>query len=44
MKCAQYIIGNLDSNGYLSRDLTAINDDLAFTEGVEYSLDTMEEA
>ena len=32
---AVYIIGNLDSNGYLRRPLTNILDDLAFGEGLD---------
>lgn len=34
---AQYIIGNLDDNGYLVRDLPQIADDIAFKEGREFS-------
>ncbi|MDY0348874.1 MAG: RNA polymerase factor sigma-54 [Tenuifilaceae bacterium] len=30
-----YIIGNIDDDGYLRRDLSAISDDLAFSAGVE---------
>lgn len=32
---AEYIIGNLDENGYLERDLQAISDDLLFQQQVE---------
>ncbi|MDE6296677.1 MAG: RNA polymerase factor sigma-54 [Muribaculaceae bacterium] len=32
---AKYIIGNLDSNGYLDRPLNNIIDDLAFNEGID---------
>ena len=32
---AKYIIGNLDSNGYLDRPLRSIADDLAFNEGID---------
>lgn len=35
VKIAEYIIGNLDDNGYLRRDLSAIADDLVFQAGVE---------
>lgn len=35
---AQYIIGNLDDNGYMTRDLTAICDDLAFNVGIDVPL------
>ncbi|MDE5806973.1 MAG: RNA polymerase factor sigma-54 [Muribaculaceae bacterium] len=34
---AKYIIGNLDSNGYLDRPLRSIADDLAFNEGIDLS-------
>ncbi len=34
-KLAEYIIGNLDDDGYLRRDLDAIVDDLAFAVNVE---------
>ncbi len=33
MKVAEYIIGNIDDDGYLRRDLTAIADDLVFQAG-----------
>ncbi len=32
---AEYIIGNIDDDGYLRRDLESIVDDVAFTAGVE---------
>lgn len=32
---AEYIIGNLDNNGYLTRSLTEIEDDLAFNAGID---------
>ncbi len=32
---AEYIIGNIDEDGYLRRELEAISDDLAFTFGLE---------
>lgn len=35
VKIAEYIIGNLDDDGYLRRDLSAIVDDLVFQAGVE---------
>ena len=34
---ARYIIGNLDSNGYLDRSLRSMADDMAFNEGIELS-------
>lgn len=39
-----YIIGNLDSNGYLRRPLTNILDDLAFGEGLDLTDEEGEEA
>ncbi len=35
MKIAEYVIGNIDDDGYLRRDLNAIADDLIFQAGVE---------
>lgn len=35
MKIAEYIIGNIDDNGYLSRSLLAITDDLVFQTGID---------
>ena len=37
LNVARYIIGNLDSNGYLTRSLEDIADDLAVNEGIEVS-------
>lgn len=34
LKIAEYIIGNLDTDGYLRRELKAIVDDLAFSQGI----------
>ena len=34
---ARHIIGNIDSNGYLTRSLAAISDEIALTEGFEAS-------
>lgn len=34
-RIAEHIIGNLDDNGYLTRSLTSIADDIALTEGFE---------
>lgn len=36
-KVAVYIIGNIDSDGYLRRDLQDISDDLAFNENMDVS-------
>lgn len=38
---AGYIIGNLDDNGYLTRDVAALTDDIAFSEGREFSPETV---
>lgn len=34
IKMASYIIGNIDDSGYLNRDLSAMVDDLAFTQNI----------
>lgn len=36
-KIAEYIIGNLDENGYLDRDLQLISDDLLFQQNLDVS-------
>lgn len=40
---AEYIIGSLDDNGYLQRDLTAISDDLLFQRHIEVTPLQMED-
>ncbi len=42
-KLAEYIIGNLDEDGYLRRDLSAIVDDLAFLQNMETNNIELEE-
>lgn len=42
MKIADYIIGNIDGNGYLSRPLQSIGDDLLFRENIGVSHHTLE--
>jgi RNA polymerase sigma-54 factor len=37
-----HLIGSLDDNGYLSRSLEAIQDDLAFRNNIEVSMETLE--
>ena len=37
MKIAEYVIGNIDDDGYLRRDLGAIADDLMFQAGLDIS-------
>ncbi len=39
----QYIIGNIDDDGYLRRELEAISDDLAFSFGLEVSYEQIHE-
>lgn len=41
---ADYLVGNMDSNGYIRRPLYSMLDDLAFTQSEEVSLKTGEEA
>lgn len=41
---ADYIIGNLDANGYLTRTPAEISDDLAFNHGIEASVDDVRRA
>jgi len=38
---AEYIIGNIDEDGYLRRDLLSISDDLAFHNNVEVKLEDL---
>ena len=40
---AQYIIGNIDDDGYLRRDLLSISDDLAFNMNIEVPEEKLEE-
>ncbi len=42
-KLAEYLVGSLDDDGYLRRDLLSIADDLAFTQGIEVSEAELEE-
>lgn len=43
LQIAKYIIGNIDEDGYLRRELVDIVDDLAFTQGVFVELDELEQ-
>lgn len=43
LEIARYIIGNLDDNGYMTRTLHQIEDDLAFDVGIEVSPDELKE-
>lgn len=42
-KLAEYIIGNIDDDGYLRRDLLSISDDLAFNMNIEVEESKLEE-
>lgn len=41
-KVAEYIIGNIDDDGYLRRPLQAISDDLIFQVGIDIDVDKIE--
>lgn len=43
MKLAEYIIGNIDEDGYLRRDIEAMVDDIAFAANIEVTDQKMEE-
>lgn len=42
LKIAEYIIGNLDNDGYLRRETKAIVDDLAFSQGIYTTKENVE--
>lgn len=42
MTIAKYIIGSIDDDGYLRRDLTSIADDIAFSTGIDATVDEVE--
>ena len=42
LKIAEYLIGNLDNEGYLRRDLKSIVDDLAFSQGIYTDIPKLE--
>ncbi|MBO1735118.1 MAG: RNA polymerase sigma-54 factor [Coprobacter sp.] len=42
-KIAEYIIGNIDDNGYLQRPIAAISDDLIFQIGIDVSVEKLDE-
>jgi len=42
-KLAEYVIGNIDEDGYLRRDLLSISDDLAFNMNMEVSEEKLQE-
>ena len=39
---AEFIIGSIDSDGYLRRDLQSVSDDIAFTLGIEVDVEELE--
>ena len=43
LKIAEYIIGNLDTDGYLRREVKSIVDDLAFSQGIYTSTEKVED-
>ncbi len=40
---AQFIIGSIDADGYLRRDMQSLSDDIAFTQGIEVSIEELEQ-
>lgn len=42
LQIAEYIVGNIDDNGYLSRSLAAITDDLIFQTGLDVEVEEIE--
>ena len=40
---ASYLVGSLDEDGYLRRDLESVSDDMAFTQGLDVSVKEIEE-
>ncbi len=42
MQLATFIVGSIDNDGYLRRDLESISDDIAFSLGIETSADELE--
>ena len=42
LKIAEYLIGNLDNDGYLRRDLKSIVDDLSFSQGIYTDIPKLE--
>lgn len=43
MRLAVYIVGSIDEDGYLRRDLLSISDDIAFSLGIETTVEELEE-
>ena len=44
MAIAKYLVGSIDEDGYLRRDLESISDDMAFTIGFEVTVTELEKA
>ena len=42
MRLAAYLVGSIDEDGYLRRDLESVADDIAFTLGIESSAEELE--
>ena len=42
LKIGEYLIGNIDEDGYMRRDLSAISDDLAFQYGMDVSVEDIQ--
>ena len=42
MRLAAYLVGSIDEEGYLRRDLASVADDIAFTLGIETSAEELE--
>ena len=42
MRLAVYLVGSIDEDGYLRRDLESVADDIAFTVGIETSAEELE--
>ncbi|MDR0546792.1 MAG: RNA polymerase sigma-54 factor, partial [Dysgonamonadaceae bacterium] len=42
-RIGEYVIGNIDDDGYMRRDLEAISDDLAFQYGLDVPVDEIKE-
>ncbi len=42
MSVAVYIVGSIDDDGYLRRDLSSLSDDMAFSQGIEVTVEGIE--
>ena len=41
-KVVEFLVGSIDEDGYLRRDMESISDDIAFSLGLEYSVEELE--